>query len=630
MTETTQLTAIDHHFAGFINRLDSTPSDELWLAAALTSAAAGRGHICLDLAKAAESAVIPFKASQNPLRTPTAQQWQESLFSCDTVGRPGDYTPLVLDESARLYLNRSWQYERSVADSILSRLGALPVNHELLRAGLDRNFPSETRNVDWQRIAATAAVSRRFTVITGGPGVGKTTTVARILALLIEQAGEQALTIALAAPTGKAAMRLHQSILRAIKQMGLPDIIRSQMPDTVQTIHRLLGVIPNATSFRHNRDNPLLCDILVVDEVSMVDLPLMARLLEALKDDARLILLGDQDQLASVEAGAVLADICNHGAQIPFSPEFRCLLEEFCGTLSAENISTSEIQSQSPISDSIIHLRTSYRFGADSGIGSLSRLINSGDSSAALELLQSNAHADLIWRPLPTGSEFEAAFVATVRDAYSAYAQATTPGTALDELERFRVLSPHRNGIHGVENLNRLIAMALGLGLGLGRAELQTWCRLLPIMVTGNNYELGLFNGDTAVLMDNSSDGRLTAFFPNPEGGLRSLSPLRLPLHETAFALTVHKSQGSEFEQLLLILPEYISEAISRELLYTAVTRARTRLEIWGTEEVFCRAVEQRIVRNSGLRDRLWGKSGSSFDFQRLSGSGDCTQRRLA
>ena len=622
MTETTQLTAIDHHFAGFINRLDCTPSDELWLAAALTSAAAGRGHICLDLAKAAESAVIPFKAAQNPLRTPTAQHWQDTLFSCNTVGGPGDYTPLVLDEAARLYLNRSWQYERSVADTVLSRLGALPVNHELLLAGLDRTFPSQTRNVDWQRIAATAAVSRRFTVITGGPGAGKTTTVARILALLIEQAGEQALTIALAAPTGKAAMRLHQSILRAIKQMGLPDIIRSHMPDTVQTIHRLLGVIPNATSFRHNLDNPLVCDILVVDEVSMVDLPLMAHLLEALKDDARLILLGDQDQLASVEAGAVLADICNHGAQIPFSPEFRCLLEEFCGTIPVENISTEEIQCQSPMSDSIIHLRTSYRFGADSGIGSLSRLINNGDSSAALELLQSNAHTDLIWRPLPTGSEFDTAFAATVRDAYGAYAQATTPGKALDELERFRVLSPHRNGIHGVENLNRLTAMALGLG----RAELQTWCRLLPIMVTGNNYELGLFNGDTAVLMDNTSDGRLTAFFPNPEGGLRSLSPFRLPPYEIAFALTVHKSQGSEFEQLLLILPERISEAISRELLYTAVTRARTRLEIWGTEEVFCRAVEQRIVRNSGLRDRLWGKIGSSFDSQRLSGSGQSTQ----
>lgn len=603
MTETIQLTALDHHFAGFINRLDRTPCDELWLAAALTSAAAGRGHICLDLAASAETEVIPFQTAPGLLRTPAAQRWQQTLLSCSTVGHPDDYTPLVLDEAGRLYLNRSWQYERRVADIILSRLAPLPVNHEQLLAGLDRYFPSQTQGVDWQRIAAMAAVSRRLTVITGGPGTGKTTTVARILALLIEQAGEQPPTIALAAPTGKAAMRLHQSILQALKQLGLPDVIRSHLPDTVQTIHRLLGVIPNATAFRHNRDNPLSCDILVVDEVSMVDLPLMARLLEALKEDARLILLGDQDQLASVEAGAVLADICNHGLQLPFSPEFRCLLEKCCGPLPAESSPIGDASCQAPLADSIINLRTSYRFGADSGIGNLSRLINKGDSSAALKLLQSDAHDDLIWRSLPTGSDFEAAFSAAVRDAYGAYARATTPGTALDELERFRVLSPHRDGIYGVENLNRLTASALGLG----RADGQGWCRLLPVMVTGNNYELGLFNGDTAVLMNDAPDGRLTAFFPNPEGVLRRLSPLRLPPYETAFALTVHKSQGSEFERVLLILPERISETISRELLYTAVTRARSRVEIWGTEEVFCRAVEQRIVRNSGLRERLWG-----------------------
>lgn len=612
MTETTQLTAIDHHFAVFINRLDNAPCDELWLAAALTSAAAGRGHICLYLAEAAETEIIPFKSASKFLRTPTTQHWQEALLSCSTVGRPGDYTPLVLDGAGRLYLNRSWQNERCVADKILSRLAPLPFNLELLRAGLDRYFPSQSQGVDWQRIAATAAVFRHFTVITGGPGTGKTSTVARILALLIEQAGEQTPTIALAAPTGKAAMRLRQSLLQSIKQLELTEAVRNRMPDTVQTIHRLLGVIPNATAFRHNSDNPLGCDILVVDEVSMVDLPLMARLLEALKDDARLILLGDQDQLASVEAGAVLADICNHGVQLPFSAEFRSTLERCCCPLPVENNSTLDASCQSPLADSIINLRTSYRFGNDSGIGNLSRLINEGNSTAALELLQADTHCDLLWRPLPSRHDFNAAFIAAVRDAYGAYANSAIPETALDELERFRVLSPHRDGICGVENLNRLSANALGLN----RAEGQTLCTLLPIMVTGNNYELGLFNGDTAVLMNNTADGRLTAFFPTPEEGLRSLSPLRLPPYETAFALTVHKSQGSEFERVLLILPERISEALSRELLYTAVTRARSRVEIWGTEEVFRHAVEQRNVRNSGLRERLWGTGARTGDTE--------------
>ena len=604
MTATTQLTAIDHHFAGFISRLDSSPCDELWLAAALTSAAAGRGHVCLDLAEIAESEIIPFQTTAKLLRTPSMQRWQGALLSCNTVGQPGDYTPLVLDGAGRLYLNRSWQHERRVADSILSRLAPLPVNQELLQAGLDHYFPSQADNMDWQRIAATAAASRRFTVITGGPGTGKTTTVARILALLIEQAGEQIPGITLATPTGKAAMRLRQSILQATQQLELTDVVRSRMPDTVQTIHRLLGVIPNSTGFRHNRDNPLACDILVVDEVSMVDLPLMARLLDALKKDARLILLGDQDQLASVEAGAALADICNHGVRIPFSPEFRGLLEACCGALPAASIPDGDARYGSPLADSIIHLETSYRFGAGSGIGTLSRLINSGDSTAALALLQSGAHSDLIWRPLPTGNGFATAFADAMRDAYGAYARAACPETALDELERFRVLSPHRQGTYGVETLNRLAASALGLG----HSERQPCCSLLPVMVTGNNYELGLFNGDTAVLMNAPPDGRLTAFFPTPEGSLRSLSPLRLPAYETAFALTVHKSQGSEFERILLILPEQVSEALSRELLYTAVTRARGRVEIWGTEEVFSCAVERRIVRNSGLRERLWGK----------------------
>ena len=612
MTETTQLTAIDHPFAVFINRLDNAPCDELWLAAALTSAAAGSGHICLDLAEAAETEITPFKSASKLLRTPTTQRWQEALLSCSTVGHPGDYTPLVLDGAGRLYLNRSWQNERCVADNILSRLAPLPFNQELLRAGLDRFFPSQSQGVDWQRIAATAAVSRRFTVITGGPGTGKTTTVARILALLIEQAGEQAPIIALAAPTGKAAMRLRQSIQQAIEKLALPEFIRSNLPHTVQTIHRQLGVVPNSTTFRHNRDNQLCCDILVVDEVSMVDLPLMARLLEALKDNARLIMLGDQDQLASVEAGAVLADICNHGVQLPFSAQFRGTLESCCCPLPEESISPLDARSQSPLADSIINLRTSYRFGNDSGIGNLSRLINEGNSSAALELLQADTHCDLHWRPLPSRNDFDAAFTAAVRDAYGAYANATTPETALAELERFRVLSPHRDGICGVENLNRLTANALGLS----RAEGQALCTLLPIMVTGNNYELGLFNGDTAVLMNNTADGRLTAFFPTHEEGLRGLSPLRLPPYETAFALTVHKSQGSEFERVLLILPERISGALSRELLYTAVTRARSRVEIWGTEEIFRHAVEQRNVRNSGLRERLWGTGPRAEDME--------------
>lgn len=603
MNVTTQLTPLDHHFAEFINRLDSRPCDELWLAAALTSAAAGRGHVCLVLAETAGTDIIPFKPSRLPLRTPAAARWLEILAACDTVGRPGDFTPLVLDDAGRLYLNRSWQYERRVADGILSRLTPLPFDHDSLKAGLERYLPPTAEMPDHQRMAAAAAATRRFTVISGGPGTGKTATVARILALLIEQSGDNELDIALAAPTGKAALRMRQAIRNAAGRMDLPDAVRNRMPDKVLTIHRLLGVVPKSNTFRHNRDNPLSCDFLVVDEVSMIDLPLMARLLEALSDDARIILLGDRDQLASVEAGAVLSDICNHGVQHPFSFEFRQLVGELCGQLPEDLTRKVDEQPSSALTDSVIHLKTSYRFGADSGIGNLSRLINAGESAAALDLLQSGRHDDLVWRQLPEGNGFETAFTAAVRKEFDQYAQAATPTAALEELDRFRVLSPRREGIYGVNNLNRLVTAGLGLRL----MQEHPWCPLLPVMVTGNNYELGLFNGDTAVLMDDPESGRLAAFFPDPDGGLRRLSPLRLPAFDPAFALTVHKSQGSEFERVLLVLPGHQSELLSRELLYTAVTRARKRVEIWGTDDVFRQAVERRIERSSGLRDRLWG-----------------------
>ncbi|HEY4743833.1 MAG TPA: AAA family ATPase, partial [Desulfuromonadaceae bacterium] len=593
---------------------------------------------------AADTEVQPFRPAPAPLRTPAATAWRTALAPCTTVGQPGAYTPLVLDDAGRLYLHRAWDHEQSLADGILARCTAVPVDEQLLRAGLDRYFPAAAESPDWQRVAAAACLTRRFAVISGGPGTGKTTTVARILALALEQAGGNGLDIALAAPTGKAALRLRHSILQATEQLGLPDSIRQRMPDQVRTIHRLLGTMPGSTAFRHGRANPLPCDLLVVDEVSMVDLPLMARLLEALPPDSRMILLGDRDQLASVEAGAVLADICNHGALTPFSAEFRRQVERLCGPLSTGTESappspphpafghplpTGEGEqytfslwekdrmrdqegdgvkplssAPSPLADSVVQLQTSYRFGTTSGIGSLSRLINDGQGDASLDLLRSGRHEDLVWRPLPAATEFAAAFTTAAREGYAGYSRCTTPATALEALERFRVLAPHRAGLCGVENLNRLA----GAALGLRHAEGQPWCPLQALMVTANNYELGLFNGDTAVLLDDPGSGRLAAYFPDPdaEGGLRRLSPLRLPPCEPALALTVHKSQGSEFDHVLLILPEHPSETLSRELLYTAVTRARKRVEIWGSAEVFLAAVERRIERSSGLKARLW------------------------
>lgn len=569
MSETIQLSSLDIHFADFINRIDINPCDQLWLAAALASSASGNGHTCFDMASASGWGVASAVAYPAKQAVPDYQSWRTALLPCDTIGKEGDYTPLILDRAGRLYLHRSWEYERLVAEAIQFRTGEVTAENGEMEKALDRYFPTVDNQPDLQRQAARMALTRHFAVISGGPGTGKTATVARILASIVELSGNNQPKIALAAPTGKAAMRLRVSIMAAADNLGLSDELRNRLTGEVSTIHRLLGVRQGG-GFHHNRDNPLHCDLLVVDEASMVDLPLMAKLLDALHKRARVILLGDRDQLASVDAGAVLADIC-------------------AGADGSGN------------NGSVIKLTRSYRFDGKSGIGTLSRLINAGEDSAAMELISSGACPDIVWRQLPSGSSFEKDFSREVKAGFAPYLQTGDPEKALAELDRFRILSPLRSGVYGTANLNRLCESALGLKLAEGRASY----RQMPLMISANNYELGLFNGDTGVVFDR--DGRQACWFSDPESGLRPFSLLRLPAHETAFVLTVHKSQGSEFDKVLLILPDRISEALSRELLYTAVTRARSRVEIWGTEEVFRQAIIKRTKRMSGLSDKLSG-----------------------
>jgi exodeoxyribonuclease V alpha subunit len=459
------------------------------------------------------------------------------------VGGADDWTPLVWD-GQRLYLRRYFDYERRVAADLLARITAPELLDPQLESRLAECFADTG-----QRNAARIALTHRLALISGGPGTGKTHTLARIIGLL--QLTHPGLRIALAAPTGKAAARMGEALLAA----GVA------VADGARTVHRLLGVRTDGSSFHHHRERPLAVDVLVVDEASMIDLSLMAHLLDALPAAARLILLGDRDQLAAVEAGAVFADLCD-------SPR---------------------------LASCVVPLTTSFRFGTDGGIGRLAERLRAGDAAGALALLQAG-QGDLGW----VAQGDLRALVAAAREGYRDFRQGVAEGLAPQELfarfDRFRVLCAHRQEAAAI---NRALSGALG-GASV-RPTAGT-----PIMVLRNDALLRVFNGDIGLLLADPADGQLKACFPGDAGNAaRWIALSRLPEWEPAWAMTVHKSQGSEFEEVLLALPDSVSPVATRELVYTGVTRAKRRVTLWGGAEVLGAAIKSRAERMSGLRERL-------------------------
>lgn len=592
---------VDLQFAAHLQALQPTSDGSVLLLAALTSQAVGQGDVCVDL-----PALVAGSATMAPLlQLPSAAALAEALRAWPAVGEPGAQTPLILEQDRRLYLGRYWWYEQQVASDLQARAAAAPaaaVDLSLLREGLARLFPPGS-GIDWQRVAAATAVLRRLAVISGGPGTGKTHTVASILALLLEQAGGQRCRIALTAPTGKAAARLTEALRKARERLACAEHIKQLIPDETSTIHRLIGMRPGFSTPRFHRDNPLDIDLLVVDEASMVDLPTMARLLAALPAGSRLILLGDKDQLASVEAGSVFADISGAGAGSIGSAALREQPQQVCGFAlpAAGSADTGTDTSDSPsFGDSVVLLRQSYRFRDDAGIGALARAINAGAASDTLELLQQSS-AELQWRQL-RAVELPAAVAQLVQEQLAALFDAASAAEALAVLERFRILCAVRKGPFGVEQLNREVENVLRQrALISGSAALY---RGRPLMITHNAPALGLFNGDVGIVWP-AADGTLKAWFLSPDLTLKAVSPARLPEHETAWAMTVHKSQGSEFERVLLVLPNDINPVLTRELLYTGVTRAKGEVQLWAAAGVVEHCVRTRVSRVSGLAEKL-------------------------
>jgi exodeoxyribonuclease V alpha subunit len=553
---------IDRHFAEFIGRFGGD-HELMSLVAKQLSRAARDGNTCLLLTIAPtpseEAGVV------DSVKWPTASEWRPVLANSRAVGGPGDQTPLIIDDSNRLYLRRYWNYEQRLAAVLCEKAAS--------------NQPSNKAKAGTRAGAIDAAVKNNLTIISGGPGTGKTTTVLHILAHLLQEEGGDRLRVALAAPTGKAAARLEETVRTGLGLVKCPEEVKVRMPRRASTIHRLLGFKGNSVYFRHNQQNPLPIDLLVIDEASMVALPLLCKLFDALPGHCRVILLGDRDQLASVEPGAVLADIVDAAGS-----------------------------ATSPLCRAVVTLDKNYRFSKSSGIHHLCVAVRKGDADEAVRILREQSYPDLISSEPHEPREIAAKLSKVVLTGYSAFAAEKEPAAALAQLKTFRVLAALRRGPFGVEGLNRKIEVILQEAKLIPQQVTASYAGK-PILITQNDHQLELYNGDVGVLLPDTeakeNPKQLWAWFVGKENTLRRFAPARLPQHEAAYAMTVHKSQGSEFDRVLFILPDRDAPVLTRELIYTGLTRARSQVELWWNEAVFAKAVTRRAERNSGLRDLL-------------------------
>ncbi len=597
------LRPLDLAFADWIGRLAPTGEPELLLSAALAAHRAGQGDSCLSLARFAGRPAFDWPADREGapppvLRCPALDDWTALLQQVDVVGSRDDNAPLILD-GERLYIGRYYDDERTIAEAVSSRAARLSLESTGVAETLSKLFgrPGEDA-VDWQRVAAATAVYHRFAVISGGPGTGKTTTLVKVLAMLLH--AEPELTIHLVAPTGKAADRMLKVIRERVAGLGLSAEILARMPKEAETIHRYLR--PDRLGrFQRNATNKAPTDCVVVDEASMVDLQLMAALVRSLPAAARLILLGDRFQLASVDAGSVLGDLCGHGQTLSPSPDWAAQLEAV-GAIGAGMVPAGE--DPAGLADCIAELKVSHRFDARSGIGKLAAWVNaSAPESDSVEALFRRFEDLELHLSSERGPAPEALEVAI--EHYAAIALAGSAEDALAKIDAMRVLCAVRRGPFGVEAVNAAIEQALRERGVLAPLQGASHYPGRPILITSNDYGLRLYNGDVGVIWPND-EGQPRAWFRTAEGdGLRALSPYHLPEHETVFAMTIHKSQGSEFDRVLLILADQDRPYLSRELIYTAITRARRRLLLSAGSTVLQEAAGRAVQRDSGLADRL-------------------------
>ncbi len=621
--------AIDLVFADFILRRTHSRSPELFAAAALASFAVRAGNSCCDLNLYAGRSFPEYpdpdpQEEQPSVVLPPLDAWlkvlRESGFSKVMAFHPeteSPETPLVMDNAHRLYLNRYFRYEKQLAGEIRRRCTEPPEVTPLPPGRLAELSPyfkktAEKAEIDYQQSAVFLAFHNRFSIITGGPGTGKTTVAAALLALELERNPE--LEIALCAPTGKAQARLRESVAQGIAGLSCSQGIKDKLAlIPCGTIHSLLRPIPGTTQFRHNEKNPLRAGLIVVDEASMVSLSLMAKLMQAVRPDAKVVLLGDKDQLASVDAGAVLADICACGARNVMFPS---AAKAFRAQTSWNFPAVSDAL---PLSGNIAELVRNHRSANAPTICAISAAIRDIASEGELRKVAATVvHSgapDFKTVPLPR-TAFEHALVREItaprirfRGEERNYALSDLRALAdcggddamrraFGMIERFKILCALRNGPHGTIAVNAAIRSRLRMT--------DAFSCGLPLMITRNHPESGLYNGDIGMVW-RSSAGQLRVYFPDPREPerFRSFLPAELPEHEPVFAMTIHKSQGSGFQNVLVILPDHDTPILTRELLYTAITRAEERVVLWANPPQIATALERLTIRQSGLKDRL-------------------------
>lgn len=601
-------------------------SAEVVLLGALVSHQLGRGHPCLDLQQLQRE---PQHTLQLPPEHASAESRQQCLSVTALLGMVTledeaqlhaaaavnqQHSPLVLQDQ-RLYLRRYWNYEQQIKQDLATRMAATrAIDPQQLCSDLDDLFGA-TDTLSWQRLACALAVRSGFTIITGGPGTGKTYTVVRLLALLQRQrSSAEPLRIRLAAPTGKAAARMQESINK--ERANLPARDQAELPEAhAETLHRLLGSRPHSRSFRHNRQQPLVADILIIDEASMVDIEMLAAITAALPAHASLILLGDKDQLASVEAGAVLGQLCADAQAGHYAPELAHWLASTQRAALPEHVVDEHGAVQWPYLQHTMMLHESRRFDASKGIGKLAFEINRGvtrwlqdwlrnaEAMATADAAMANIHRLQV--TTPQQGELKRLVqrgYQPLLDLLDQAEQVTDSDTwgrqLLWQLQQFQVLCALREGDWGMLNLNRLVSQ----WLFAEQAEHDNWYVGRAVMVTHNDYSLDLRNGDIGLVVKRPEDGSLRVLFMGDNGKLRWLLPSRLAHIETAFAMTIHKSQGSEFTHTVVVMPDRDAPILTKELLYTGITRASQEFTLVVAQpELVIKATERRVERIGGL-----------------------------